>query len=206
MRDLPPLRLVALAATFAVLSYANLSPANANAATCDTHEGQRTASIEKLDQTRNNELGKLRFSPNANLYVGAGNISNVQGIANPSTSYAVVVTQQDDNVQFAFHDKSGHYGTLTLLKPDSIFIFEVDPRDPQRGHTPIKLYKEWRVTASVEGKGIFSDGISPTQQLTLIVQGRGKGCTTAADFKAWTLVMQGPNANYQFFGQLLPVR
>jgi hypothetical protein len=206
MRDLPPRRLAAFAASFAVLSYAGLSPSSTNAATCDTHEGQRTAGIEKLDQTRQKELGRLRFSPNANLYVGAGNASSVQGIANPSTSYAVVVTQQDDNLQFAFHDKSGHYGTLTLLKPDSIFIFEVDPRDPQHGHAPVKLYKEWRVTASVDAKGIFSDSAAPTEQLTLIVQGRGNGCTTADDFKAWTLVMQGPTANYQFFGQLLPVR
>ena len=194
-----------LAATFAVAGILCLTPRGALAAACDTYEGQRTASIEKLDQPRHNELAKLRFSPNANLYVGAASPSSVQGIANASTSYAVVVTQQDDNVQFAFRDKGGRYGTLTLLKPDSIFIFEVDPRDPQRGHAPVKLYKEWRLTASAEGKGIFSDGISPTQQLTLIVQGRGNGCTTAADFKAWTLVMQGPTANYQFFGQLLPV-
>ena len=205
MKTTRSLRVVA-PLVIAVASILCVTPRGALAAACDTHEGQRTTSIEKLDQGRQKELGKLRFSPNANLYVGAGNASSVQGIANPSPGYAVVVTQQDDNLQFAFHDKSNHYGTLTLLKPDSIFIFEVDPRDPQRGRSPIRLYKEWRVTASVDGKGIFSDSISPTEQLTLIVQGRGNGCTTAADFKAWTLVMQGPTANYQFFGQLLPVR
>ena len=178
-----------LAATFAVAGILCLTPRGALAAACDTREGQRTASIEKLDQARRSELGKLRFSPTANLYVGATAPSSVQGIANASANYAVIVTQQDDSVQFAFRDKNGRYGTLALLKPDSIFIFEVDPRDSRRGRAPIKLYKEWRVTASAEGKGIFSDGISPTQQLTLIVQGRGNGCTTAADFKAWTLVM-----------------
>jgi hypothetical protein len=39
--------------------------------------------------------------------------------------------------------------------------------------------------------------------LTLIVQGRGNSCTSAGDFSHWTLVMQGPKANYSLFGDLV---
>jgi hypothetical protein len=42
----------------------------------------------------------------------------------------------------------------------------------------------------------------PGQWPTLIVQGTGNSCTSAADFKHWTLVMQGPKANYSLFGDL----
>jgi hypothetical protein len=34
------------------------------------------------------------------------------------------------------------------------------------------------------------------------VQGSGNSCTSASDFAAWTLVMQGPKAKYALFGDL----
>jgi hypothetical protein len=49
-------------------------------------------------------------------------------------------------------------------------------------------------------------GIAPRQIVTLILQGGGKSCTTAIDFSHWTLVMQGPKANYILFGDLVTTR
>ena len=45
---------------------------------------------------------------------------------------------------------------------------------------------------------MFATGAAVGHTLTLIVQGRGNSCTSA--FAYWTLVMQGPKANYSMFG------
>jgi hypothetical protein len=49
-------------------------------------------------------------------------------------------------------------------------------------------------------------GIAPRQIVTLILQGGGKSCTSATDFSHWTLVKQGPKANYILFGDLVTTR
>ena len=58
------------------------------------------------------------------------------------------------------------------------------------------LYKEWKLTARAAGSGVFSAGLGPSQQLSLILHGRGNSCTNAEQFTHWTLEMQGPKANY----------
>jgi hypothetical protein len=96
---------------------------------------------------------------------------------------------------FSFRDNNGRSGTLALARPDSVAIFEVDPRNgPDSGQGP-PLYKEWKLSAPAAATGVFAAGAAPRQILTLIVQGHGNGCTDAADFSHWTLVMQGPKAN-----------
>ena len=56
------------------------------------------------------------------------------------------------------------------------------------------------------GSGVFRPGIAPRQMLTLILQGGGNSCTSAYDFSHWTLVMQGPKANYTLFGDLVTTK
>jgi hypothetical protein len=53
---------------------------------------------------------------------------------------------------------------------------------------------------------VFHPGGAPRQILTLILQGGGNSCTSAVDFSHWTLVMQGPNANYTLFGDLVTAK
>ncbi len=92
---------------------------------------------------------------------------------------------------------------MTLLFPDTISIFEVDPRDPdapKNGLGP-SLYKEWRLTASFAGTGIFKAGNGGYQRMTLIFHGRGLGCTEASHFNAWSLYIHGPLGNYLFVRQ-----
>jgi hypothetical protein len=80
----------------------------------------------------------------------------------------------------------------------------VDPRIARQGHGPT-LYKEWKLSAPAAGSGV-SAGHRPRQILTLILQGGGNSCTSAGDFTHWTLVMQGPKANYTLFGDLVTVK
>jgi hypothetical protein len=85
----------------------------------------------------------------------------------------------------------------------TISIFEVDPRDsPDQGTGPV-LYKEWKLIGEVTGTGAFSGTNSPKQVLTLVLQGRGNSCTSAADFTHWTLVTEGPKGVYSLFGTLV---
>lgn len=104
---------------------------------------------------------------------------------------------------FTLTNEQGEAGTLTLELPGKIAIFEVDPRSATDQATGPSLYKEWKLTGKVAVSGAFSAGAGPDQLLTLIVQGSGNSCTTAADFSHWTLVMQGPKANYSLFGTLV---
>lgn len=93
-------------------------------------------------------------------------------------------------------------GTLSLKLPKTVAIFEIDPRDsPDQGTGPV-LYKEWKLTGEVTGTGAFSGTNSAKQLLTLILQGRGNSCTSAADFLHWTLVTEGPKGQYSLFGEL----
>jgi hypothetical protein len=82
-------------------------------------------------------------------------------------------------------------------------VFEVDPRNvPDKGRG-LTLYKEWKLSAPAASSGVFTPGTGPRQSLTLIIHGHGNSCTSAIDFTHWTLVMQGPKANYTLFGNLV---
>ena len=109
---------------------------------------------------------------------------------------------EGNRLVFALKDEHGNDGTLALELPNKISVFEVDPRDaPDQGTGPA-LYKEWKLLGRGGGAGVFAPGAAAGHTLTLIVQGRGNSCTSASDFAYWTLVMQGPKANYSMFGDL----
>ncbi len=43
---------------------------------------------------------------------------------------------------------------------------------------------------------------SGDQKATLIVHGRGRGCTEASEFTDWTLMLQGPPGKLTLYGAL----
>ncbi|MET0606883.1 MAG: hypothetical protein ABWZ80_10525 [Beijerinckiaceae bacterium] len=129
----------------------------------------------------------------------------MKGIATPSTEYDMQVAQLSDRIVFSFQDQAGRSGTLTLQRPATMSVFEVDPgqTDDEGGLGP-GLYKEWKLTSRAVGAGVFAPGAGPRQQITLVLQGRGNGCTSSADFSHWTLIVHGPAAEYHLFGKLEP--
>lgn len=177
------------------------SPAQACA--CCTHPGQRNVATVTLDSGKRQEIESLRFASKANLFTGEGDVSRIEGIATPTGAYHLTAAWQHDRLALSFRDAAGRTGTLSLARPDRISVFEVDPRDrPDTGQGP-RLYKEWKLSSPATGNGIFQAGIAPRQTLTLILQGGGNSCSSAGDFTHWTLVMQGPKANYMMFGDLV---
>lgn len=184
--------------------FAAASPAFACA--CCTHEGQRNVATVALDSGKQQEIESLRFAGKATLFAGEGEAADIAGITTPSASYELTAKWLDDRLVPSFRDKLGRTGMLSMARPKTMSVFEVDPRDrPDRGQGPA-LYKEWKLSAPAAGSGVFQPGIAPRQLLTLILQGNGNSCTSAIDFSHWTLVMQGPKANYTLFGDLVTAK
>jgi hypothetical protein len=193
---------LALAVCAALLVLAGSGGALACA--CCTNAGQRNVNVATLDSGRAAEIERLRFGGAAQLFVGEGGPESIDGITTPAESYTLTAAWQGDRLVFTFADAQGHTGTLSLLRPGKVSIFEVDPRDgADQGLGPV-LYKEWKLTSKAAVTGVFASGMGPSQVITLIVQGRGNSCTSAEDFSHWTLVVEGPKANYSFFGELVP--
>ena len=151
-------------------------------------------------------IGQVEFGKKVDLFTGAGGVESIEGIKAPSESYAVTVAWDKDRAVFVLNDQKGHSGSLSLQFPDKISIFEVDTRDaPNAAYGPA-LYKEWKLTGKTSGTDAFDAANGREQRLTLILQGRGNACTSSNDFSHWTLVMEGPKANYLLFGDLVPVQ
>jgi hypothetical protein len=159
--------------------------------------------VVPFDGSKRAEIDQVRFANSAQLFVGPGGLEAVKGIKTPSERYKIKAKWEKSFLVFDLRDAQGRAGTLSLAIPLKLSIFEVDPRDePDRGLGPA-LYKEWKLTGKAGGTGVFSAASGPSHLLTLIVQGSGNACTSADDFTHWTLVMQGPKANYHLFGDLV---
>lgn len=180
-----------------------LPPSESLACSCCTNTAQRRIGNVPLDAGRFDEIVRLRFEEAADLYLSDDDGATVTGIDKPDTRYRLAAAWQDGRLALTFRDTAGRSGTLTLARPQTISLFEVDPRDPApAGGVGPLLYKEWKLTAPAAGNGIFANGTGDGQTLTLILHGRGHNCANAEDFTHWTLTTQGPKANYIFYGAL----
>lgn len=187
----------------AVLALAAAAP-QAEACACCTDTGQRYVGVERFDARLREEIGRLRFLAEAELYTGQAEPSDIKGIANPSQKYEVHVAQEERRWVFAFRDGKGRSGTLTLAMPDTVSVFSVDPRNDEReGGTGPALYKEWKVTSPAAGGGIFAPGLGKGQRLTLVLHAHGNSCTSADMASHWTLMLSGPKARYHLFGKMV---
>ena len=149
-------------------------------------------------------MQEIQFAKTATLYTGPPGIESIKGIKAPTENYAVKVDWNRERAVFSLEDDTGRAGTLILLTPDEISILEVDPLEGLPKETSPSLYREWELTGKVTGTGPFEAANDPGQHLSLILQGRGKDCIAGIDdFQNWTLVMEGPKADYHLFGDLI---
>jgi hypothetical protein len=185
---------------------ATAAPRLALACACCSNPGQRTVETVALDANKRKTLKALRFTGKAELYMDESDGGGYSGIDSELSQYSLKTEWQGNRLVFALNDGHGYSGTLALELPAKMSLFEVDPRNTKDTGAGPLLYMEWKVTGKVSGSGKFAASAGPKQLLTLIAQGSGISCTTAADFTHWSLVMQGPKANYMFFGELIPVK
>ena len=179
-----------------------LSATTALACACCTHTGWRYVEVEPMSDRRLVQVAEMRFAADARLSVGEAD-PRIRGIADPGIEYRLAVAQRKDRIVFSFRDRRGRTGDLMLAIPKTISIFEVDPRGDEKdeGLGP-SLYKEWKLTAKAEGSGLFRHMVGGKQKITLVLHGRGIGCTDASHFTDWTLLVHGPADRLTFYGAL----
>ena len=155
-----------------------------------------------MSDRRLGEIDRMGFAKTAKLSAGEAD-PEIKGIENPSTDYQLDVARENERMVFAFRDAKGRSGKLALAIPKTISIFEVDPRgdEKDKGLGP-SLYKEWKLTANAAGDGLFRRIVGAGQKITLVLHGRGIGCTDAGHFTDWTLLIHGPSDKLTLYGAL----
>jgi hypothetical protein len=195
-----------LARAFSVLVLAVLFAAalsdDARACACCASTAWRKVEVEKLDAQKLGEISKVRFAKAATLMLGEADDNGIAGVDDAEEDFTLALTRTKDKWTFALADAKGRKGTLSLAMPKTISIFEVDPREGKDGAKEPMLYKEWKLNANAAGDGIFRSTTGAGQKMTLILHGRGNGCTDASQFSHWTLLVYGPADTYTFYGAL----
>jgi hypothetical protein len=171
------------------------------ACACCTHTGWRSVHIDTINEWRRTQLEEMRFASKAALSLGEAD-AEIKGVTDPATNYDLTVAREKGRLTFALRDTKGRTGTLVLTIPNNISVFEVDPRDEDKeGGLGPSLYKEWKLTANAAGTGLFAAAVKG-QKLTLILHGRGRGCTEANHFTAWTLMLHTDKQSLMLIGAL----
>ncbi len=171
------------------------------ACACCSNTASRYVAVEKLGEQRLGEIGRMTFAEEA--FVAETAADHPIEIQNLGTKLLLAVTQTSKEIVFSFRDERGRAGDLTLAIPDTLSIFEVDPRGSEKdtGLGP-NLYKEWQLSADASGTGIIQPLVDASQKVTLILHGGGRGCTEAMHFTDWTLLIRGPADKFTLYGAL----
>jgi hypothetical protein len=172
------------------------------ACACCSERASRTIATEAISEQRLREIGEMVFARPAALTVRESEETEatVQGLG---SAYQLEVTRESNAMVFAFRNVRNEVGTLVLAIPETISIFEVDPRGDEKdeGLGPL-LYKEWSLTAKAAGTGLFERLVKIASTMTLVLHGRGRGCTEASHFTDWTLVVPAGSGRVTLYGAL----
>lgn len=195
-------RCARIALAFSLAALVLTAATAAQACACCTQSAWRRVEVEKLDSSKLAEISQVRFAKAAQLMLGEADDDVIKGVKDPQEDYELRVARTKERWAFSLRDKKGRTGTLTLSLPKTISIFEVDPRHgTDKGQGPV-LYKEWKLTANAAGDGLFRAATGGGQKMTLVLHGRGNGCTSADDFTHWTLLVHGPVDTFTMYGKL----
>jgi hypothetical protein len=187
------------AVPFAIAMFSGVLASQAHACACCASTGQRHVTSGKIADHDAAELRRVVFNGRARLLTGEAEPSELRGLSAATSEYDVEVSRRAANWTFTFKTGNDVAGTLSFA-PDKLAKFEVDTRMGETGDGNVTLYKEWKQTAPVWADGMFK--LPKGSALSLILQGRGNGCTSADDFRHWALVAQGGDFSFQFFGDL----
>jgi hypothetical protein len=152
----------------------------------------RYVGVEPLGGWRLDMIGQMTFAEEA--FVAPGAADHPIDLTDCGPTLQLAGRQTKTEIVFALRGDAGRTSEVTLAIPDTISIFEVDPRgsEPDSGLGPV-LYKEWQLAGRAIVTGVLRPLVeSGDQKVTLIVHGRGRGCTEASEFADWTLTLQGP--------------
>ena len=172
------------------------------ACACCTNRAGRYVEVEPLSADRLDKIEQMTFAKDA--FVAQGAADPPIDLHDFGTSWQLAVTQKRTEIVFTFRGEAGSTTDVTLAVPETISIFEIDPRggEPDAGLGPA-LYKEWQLSGTATASGLLRPLVeSGNQKVTLIVHGRGRGCTEASEFTDWTLTMHGSAGKLTLYGAL----
>lgn len=168
---------------------------------CCSSPGDWYSGRQQIGDMERSELESVKLGPVATLRVGEADISDIEGITDPSETYKLTHARTRRTWTLRFADDRGKTGTLTFTLPPALTVFGVDPQDGRTspGGGPL-LYKEWRLEAPVTGTGIFKAGAARGARIRLVLQGHGNACTSASDFRHWNLQVSTRSQSFSFYG------
>jgi hypothetical protein len=174
------------------------------ACACCSDGAARYVGVEQLSGFRLGEIERMSFASEAFLAGDAD--AQPAGLRDLWATLRVAVARTGSRIVFSFRGQSSSATSLSITLPQTISIFEVDPRDGKdEGLGPL-LYKEWQLTGHATATGVLQRFVEKSGTATLILHGRGRGCTEATDFTAWTLLIGGPSAKVTLYGTLTSPR
>jgi hypothetical protein len=172
------------------------------ACACCTNRAGRYVEVEKLGDQRLDTIAEMSFAKDA--FVGQSAADHPIDLQDFGPALQLAVRRTKTEIVFAFRGDASRASEVTFILPDMISIFEVDPRgsEPDTGLGPA-FYKEWQLTGTAKATGVLRPLLANgDQKATLIVHGRGRGCTGASEFTDWTLMLQGPAGKLTLYGAL----
>ncbi|MCP5072203.1 MAG: hypothetical protein GY947_02770 [Rhodobacteraceae bacterium] len=173
------------------------SPAQSCACCADTAD--RASYSTKISDWLQSELNSIRFGSSAHLYVTACDIECAQGIKEPQYDYHAKTELKGGELVIVLSSAESNGGVLTMNLPNSIDVFKVDP-SPNFNSNMTLLYKEWRLSGSLQGTGDFLADANGPVSAELILQGQGNSCPYHGDFTHWRLSASGPGVDFVLWG------
>lgn len=164
---------------------------------CCSEEGEWYQRAGRVDGAQLVQLDRVRFSSTASTYLPPASDE-----VNLSQSYTLSHVREGRRWRLRFRDEHGKTGTISFVIPPSAVFFGADLYDQPPGGLGPALYKEWRFSGAAQVTGILRQNGKGSVRFHLILQGRGRGCTEAEDFKNWTLRLSGARVAYAFYGSL----
>ena len=163
------------------------------ACACCTDEGEWYQATGKVDLF---QLGRVRLAAKASTHQPPSSDGELE------TNYNLFHTRSGRRWQLTFRDEQGKTGTISFVLPLTAVHFGADMHDEEPGGLGPLLYKEWRFNGAAQLTGVFKSVIKGPARFHLILQGRGRGCTEAEDFKHWTLQISSGRNSHTFYGPL----
>ncbi len=182
---------------------------SAFACACCVDPGFYSISMGKPSDYELGYIGEMRFDTVAQLYESEAGFDAIRGLDDLrkdeelGKSINLTVLESFAGKIWRLNlTANGRSGSLALPMPKTMVRFKVDQHDNATGDEP-SLYKELRFKGIVgSGTGIFKSANAKPTSYFLVFQGRGNGCDSAADFTHWRIELDGPKAEYSFFGKL----
>jgi len=194
-----------LVAVLSLIALILISSSPALACACCVNRGYYELSRQRPDSFYLGLLGDIKLGGDAELYMTEAGFDGIKGLKeleNPDSDPKLSVSATFAQNTWRLNVKSGvsHSGMLWLPMPAMFTKHKADIDGVDTG-LGVSLYKEFSISGNVShATGMFRSANKMTKY-TLVFQGRGNGCDDASDFTRWRLELDGPKAEYAFFGK-----